>query len=279
MLTNLKKIYSSILNERYADYSTLANIKKSIKDAYDQQKDNVLYAEEVAKIYELEYKLFRLSLEKRKAGGWLPDTANMRVLKWKTALVKQLTESTEKLAQVIEGWAKAEELRFMIAERYPGGAWQFKEDVIAEMYERGIEVDDYELEKGNPEYDKVAKELKDKFFDHLWTEEEPYKTVEKTLKALQKGVPKDISSGIIMFHKGLTTAHNNGKILDYALKWEPPWPYPVKFLDNLSNGVYIPKWDEELKKRNLVSEGLVTEADLPTKHPSPEEIISAINSL
>jgi len=282
MLTTLKKIYSSTLNERYAEYNSNHDIKINADAAYEQMSEYALIHADIQKIYELEYKLFRLAMEKKKAGGWLPDQAQMRALKWRTNLTKLLNDSIKNLAGVLESWAKQEELLFIIPETYPGGDWKFIQDVKRRADEEKPQMAPVQV--GDPIFDQIAEEVMDEYFEKVWTTKEPYKTVEKTLKALQQGVPKDIGSGIVMFHKGLTTAHNNGTMLQYAIKHSPNATSLApsgnqQFLDDLSNGKLIPKWDKDLQRRNLVSEGLVTEADLPKRHPSPEEIITAIDSL
>jgi protein-tyrosine phosphatase len=265
----LKNIYKGILSERYVDWSDPQNgeLNATKKEAELLQK-GTLSKEDVEKIYKLEYFVFRLALEKRKQGGWLPDRTYMNYHKWKSELEKLVPQSVERMNNLIKYWKIREERLFMVDERYDSdtghGEHGFKEDMRAKA------------EAEDRDYQEVYEREIHKFLENLWNNEEPYKTVEKTSKELDSFKSKDIRQGIVMFHKGLTTAHNNGNMSEYAFSYAVR--DPQKFLDDLSNGVFIPKWDRELATQGVQQQ----EARLyesPNKPPSPQEVIAALDFL
>ena len=66
MLTSLKKLHDALLQERYSEYHD-PNKQRADKNQAERDRDNPqLSKEALEKIYELEYKLFKMALYKRK---------------------------------------------------------------------------------------------------------------------------------------------------------------------------------------------------------------------
>ncbi len=273
MLVSLKNIHDSIIQERYSHYHTPEERKQSYQRGSKLLSNPELTRKAIIKIYELEYKLFRMALYKRKHGDWLHDTANIRYLQWKNALEKVLSDSIEHLYNNMLGWAIVEEHVHIIDERYPGGRRMWREDVAQAMqYEHP------DVPRLSPEYERVKHEveaeMKDEFFEEIWDDEEtPYPAVQKALESL-KNPTGTVQEKIVMFHKGLTTAHNNGKMLEYSIRDGNAIKNRV-LLDDLSNGSYIPQWNEELKGLGLIEDGLQL-VEATTKHPAPEELAKVL---
>lgn len=272
MLVSLKEVHNSILQERYANYKTPTEAFADRRRA-DYERDTPKLTEQaITKIYELEYKLFRLALHKKQIGDWLHDTANVKYLQWKTELERLLTTSIEYLYDTFIAWATLEEHLFIIGEKYPGGEDDWGYEIRSKV--KTLHPD---VEEGSNEYDDIYEEIeadkKDEFFEEVWNSVEPYLVIQKAIDAL-KNPTGSVQDRIVMFHKGLTTAHNNGKMLEYAIKGGDQYNNKI-FLDNLSNGKLIPKWNEELKRVGLVTNGLQL-TEVIEKHPTPEELVKTL---
>jgi hypothetical protein len=302
MLT-LKNLYGKIISEKYARYGTEKIEDEERRIALDQMRNNTLSSDDLYKIYELEYKLFMLSIQKRKGGQWLGDTAYLKETQWRSELQQRLTHCIQRLFNVMLGWAKYEELVYIIPEKMGADEWERRLAQRAEQEKAKLRgrANDPQMQlpfpktvKKKSSYDtrtydvpapedhhnpeainmaQIEKMEKDAYFQEVWSSVEPYKTVEKTIRDLSRGVdPNNISAAIVLFHKALTTAHNNGTMLEYAIDGMDSFS-AKKYLDELTNGKFIPKWNQDLAQMGIVQDGRnkLQEAQM-MRHPTPEQL-------
>ena len=300
LMPSLKKIFL----ERYARHEGFYKINKSTRGK-DMDKGlamidaNTFSSEEITRLYELEYKIFKLGMEKKKGDEWLPDSAYMEFHKLNGEYSKSVVKAAERITKIIYGWMMMEESNYMIkhvqgraeeevAKEF-GTTWteivmargQRLNDLMRSFGEH-VPIGNYSStpsEEDLPEgFSEKIQERITKYVDQMWDHLDPYKTVEDTYNELESANLTSPSDAIVAFHKGLTLSHNNGKMVEYVLhERDPKAAGAVHFLNDLSNGSMVPQWDNELSKVIPPQAGLREAAG--QKAPTPEEVIDAIKTL
>jgi len=295
---NLKEVFrKALLTERYLDKPPITQDQQNRGWDYANKvmESSQLNPDEIFTIYELEYKLFRIGQIKQKE-GWLPDRLDMKFEKGKRQLNELLKRQIEKLHKVFIGWAIGEEAEFIVDETV---GWYELEKRATKQYLDTHPGASAMPDRSDPEYAKILEKIVDDYFEEVWNNREPYKTVEQTIQKL-KTPSSGLSENIHLFNRGLMTAHNNGKMLEKALgkaktgtKPETKryrgygFFYSKRFLDDLSNGKFVKQWDDELPKidpslfslKKSPSMTLKNALDLEEeKFPTPEELVRFIGN-
>lgn len=222
--------------EKFKDFKYLEDIAKNIirKKAYLSKKAGEhITSADLNKIYELEYKLFKLNQRPQ-----LSDKAYLLKNKWLTELYNILTKVFNVLINVYEEWIEAE--MYIMSNSHP------KYVIDREIYNN--------IFKNTP-MDKIddALELtKKEFIQKIWAEEDPYKGIQKIYNELKyhKINPNDINRSIVLFHLALNTAHFGGLMVEHLARYvSNTTPSKVlRMLDQLSAVKDIEEWNMELAK-------------------------------
>lgn len=196
-------------------------------------------ADQLIRLYELEYKIDQLNKRKKQLGGWIEDSIQNKILQWEEELNNILKIAINTMYAVYKDWM----------EIHTG----FIDDEMVHNYTAN-EVNTI-MKKEYPQYEEDSEEYDEIFamlFDNII--KQTYETIQtggippsiiKVYNELESGITGDTGQDIILFQKALTTAHQSGNMSEYLAEMTN---ITTDLLNDLTAGKYIPEWDAELSK-------------------------------
>lgn len=215
----------------------------TVRDKLNKKEAQVQFtADDLTRLYELEYKIDQLNRRKTEAGGWIEDTIQNKIWQWEEELRSLVYKGLEELKKIFDKWIGLHSTSswFIREEDIPEEIEQMENKELKELYEQ------YQRGEINKPWDVIVSELDEKYMpliaEYMFTNLEPYRTIRDIYEELKQYPVDDLGSNIAMFNIALNTVHKDGKMIDW---WHG---ITEEDLNDLTAGKYIPEWDAELSK-------------------------------
>lgn len=257
--TNPESFHEFGLGSDYPDYLDAANNARNLKDPskvdvekpivrtealrlskraeemYDDSIKHSITPDEVTKIYEFEYKLFKLkNLDSAKH-----STLN-RIVRMEGDLSSLLKKSIVAMKDVYQWWIDLHKQ----AEADPMDVLEEairQEPDMKRMLEKAF---DHWLMGENTRFNRVFDEINAKIIKNVWSGP-VFGGILAVSKELQRGASGDVGKDMALFQKALTTVHQGGPMMNHFAGLTG---ISKSLLDELTSGKFIDTWDSEISK-------------------------------
>ncbi|MFA5023482.1 MAG: DNA polymerase ligase N-terminal domain-containing protein [Patescibacteria group bacterium] len=237
---NQIKLAGDLTDEIISLYAS-ASISKRAKEDWMGRPDlsNTIDSETIIRIYETEYKLFKLkSLDSSR-----PSTLKT-IEKYKNSLNLLLPGVISAMKETYKWWINHHK-EWVTSYDFPKAlALAIKEypEIEPKRLERDY-FDNYSISM-HSKYRDIFDKMQNRVEKEEWSKP-PLSNILQAYKELQKGTSGNINQDMVLFHKGLTTLHFGGPMMNHFAKVTG---VSTKLLTELSEGKLNSKWDNDISK-------------------------------
>lgn len=196
---------------------------------------HVLNPEKIIRLYELEYKLFKLN----SLNSSFPSTLKT-IERIENELSSLLPELLKIMEEIFSTWIKFHSQVIDPGELLPEVQKEFPEIRPEKLEDEYL---DYQMGNIAPHHDAFKKK-EIQMQKEMWTKP-PLSSILNTYKSLQKGPTGNVGNDDALFNHALNTAHFGGPFLNY---FADTTGISGDLLSALSEGKFTDKWDTEISR-------------------------------